>query len=100
MNRERLPNRRPSLSFAFEHGGHKFTATVGVYSDGRPAELFLSSGKAGTAVEAVARDLAVVASIALQHGAAIDTLLHAITRLEDGSAAGPMGKLLDLIATK
>ena len=34
-------------------------------------------------------------SLALQHGVSVDTLRHAITRLDDGAAAGPLGKVLD-----
>ena len=98
MTRATLPNRRPAKTFAFEHQGHRFTATVGSFADGMPAEVFLSAGKAGTAMEAMARDLAVIASIALQHGAPVETLRRAMTRLDDGSAAGPMGRLLDLVA--
>lgn len=100
MTREVLPNRRRSEILSFEHDGHRFTATVGGFDDGRPAEVFLSAGKAGTAIEAMARDLAVITSIALQHGAPVETLRHAMTRLDDGAAAGPMGKLLDLVAKR
>ena len=96
--RETLPNRRPSRTFEFEHGGHRFTATVGLGTDGKPAEVFLSAGKAGTGIEHAARDLAVVTSLALQHGTPLATLRHALTRLDDGSAAGPLGRLLDVLA--
>jgi ribonucleoside-diphosphate reductase alpha chain len=97
VTREPLPHRRLSSTFHFNHGAHRYTATVGTYPDGRPAEVFLSAGKAGTELEAMARDGAVVLSIALQHGAPVDVLRHAMTRLDDGTAAGPLGRLLDLI---
>jgi len=54
--------------------------------------------KSGTVVESWARDAAVLASIALQHGAAPDTLRKALTRDELGKAAGPVGALLDMLA--
>lgn len=95
--RELLPNRRPSETFAFTHDGFTYTATVSRFHDGRPAELFLTTGKPGTAVETVARDAAVAVSLALQHGAPLATLALAMTRLDDGSAAGPLGKALEMI---
>ena len=98
--KEPLPNRRPSQTFGFEHGGHRFAATVSRFKDGRPAEVFLSTGKPGTAVETVSRDCAVAVSLALQHGTPFHTLRHAMTRLDDGAAAGPMGALLDLLSGK
>lgn len=97
MTREALPNRRPCDTLEFEHEGHRFRATVGYFADGRPAELFLTTGKPGTGVETVSRDCAVAVSLALQHGVPIEILRHAITRLDDGTAAGPLGKLLDAL---
>lgn len=95
MSREHLPNRRPCQTITFEHEGHRFKATVSYFEDGRPAELFLTTGKPGTGVETVSRDCAVAVSLALQHGVPVETLRHAITRLDDGTAAGPLGKVLD-----
>jgi hypothetical protein len=40
----------------FVHDGHRYTASSGRFEDGRVAEIFLDAGKAGTRVEAVARD--------------------------------------------
>jgi hypothetical protein len=40
----------------------------GTNSDGRLAEIFPNAAKGRTAINAAARDSAVVASIALQHG--------------------------------
>ena len=36
-------------------------------------------------------------SIALQYGAALDTMRHAITRDANGQASGPLGVALDLL---
>jgi hypothetical protein len=38
--RRHLPNRRPREGFDFEHAGVRYTACVGRYPDGSPAELF------------------------------------------------------------
>ena len=95
--RNTLPNRRPSETFTFDHEGHRYTASVGFGVDRNPAEVFLTTGKPGTGVETVSRDCAVAVSLALQHGTPLATLRQALTRLDDGSAAGPMGRLLDAI---
>jgi hypothetical protein len=57
--RERLPNRRRCETVDLYHAGHRFTLTAGYYRDGRTAEIFLSSNKPGSPIEAIARDAAV-----------------------------------------
>jgi len=52
-----------------------------------------------TAVEASARDAAIVASLALQYGVPLVTLQQALTRNGDGSPSSPLGRLLDLLAS-
>jgi hypothetical protein len=97
MNRQRLPNRRPHELINFEHASFRFTVGVGRFDDERLAELFLNCSKAGTPVDVAARDAAIVASLALQHGASTDELRRALTRNGDGSAGGPLAAALDLI---
>jgi hypothetical protein len=82
--RKRLPNRRECESFEFRHAGLDFTLCAGSYPDGRIAEIFLSSHKPGSPIEAIARDAAVTVSIALQFGADLETLRAALTRDHDG----------------
>jgi ribonucleoside-diphosphate reductase alpha chain len=97
--RQRLPQRRAHEVFDFEHGGHRYTAGVGRFEDGSLAEVFLNvPGRVGSSIEAMARDAATLASIALQYGAPPETLRRALTRNADGSAGGPLGVLLDLLA--
>ena len=96
--RNRLPNRRAHELINFEHGGFRYVAGVGRFDDGHLAEIFLNSDKSGTTIETHARDAAIVASIALQHGATADELRHALTRNGDGSASGALGALLDKLA--
>ena len=93
MTRAFLCNRRHSERLTFTHGGLGYTATVSHFSDGRPAEVFLDAGKPGSAIQHIARDLGVVTSIALQYGATANELAHALTRLDDGAPAGPLGEL-------
>ena len=68
VTRERLANRRAHTLLNIEAGGFRYVAGVGHYQDGRLAEIFLTAAKGGTAIDDAARDSAVVASIALQHG--------------------------------
>src|ERR1700736_738520 len=96
--RERLPNRRQSESFEFRHAGHPFTLSVGLYPDRRIAEIFLSSHKPGSPIEAIARDAAVTVSIALQFGADLETIRQALTKDHDGGLATLLGAALDKIA--
>lgn len=98
MTREHLPNRRLSETIEFTHEGHNYLGTVGFDLTGRPLEVFLSTGRPGSGVETVSRDAAVAVSLALQHGTPLDTLRHAMTRLDTGLPAGPLGVLLDWVA--
>jgi hypothetical protein len=96
-SRERLPDRRAHELLDFEHCGFRFTAGIGRFEDGRVAEVFLNCSKAGTPVDVNARDSAIVASFALQHGATADELRRALTRNRDGSPGGPLAAALDLV---
>jgi hypothetical protein len=96
--RQRLPNRRRSELYNFQHGGHSYRASVSRFEDGRLAEVFLDATKPDTGVSVAGRDLAVAASLALQFGCPADTLRKALSRLSTGAAAGPLGVLLDLLS--
>jgi hypothetical protein len=93
--RERLPNRRRSESFEFRHNGFAFTASAGFFENGHLGELFLSSHKPGSPIEAIARDSAVTVSIALQFGVPIETIRAALTKDHDGAPATLLGAALD-----
>jgi hypothetical protein len=83
--RERLPNRRLGETFSFDCAGLRYTCTVGRFRDGRIAE----------AADTNARDAAIVASIALQHGADLETIRKALSRDGQGRASGALGTALD-----
>lgn len=97
-SRRRLPNRRELELLDFDHGGFHYVAGLGRFEDGHLAEIFLNVAKSGTPIETQARDAAITASIGLQHGVAVETFRHALTRNGDGTASGPLGALLDLLA--
>jgi hypothetical protein len=91
--RERLPNRRASTTFDFECG------PVGYFpGTDKLAEIFLSNGRAGSDIDAAAKDSAVVASIALQHNVPVEIIRKALLRDPRGVASSPLGVALDLIA--
>ena len=98
--RRRLPQRRFQELLDFEHAGYRYTAGLGFFETGGLAEIFINvSGRSGSAIEAVARDAAILTSICLQYGASAETIRHALTRNSDGSAGGPLGVVLDLLAS-
>jgi hypothetical protein len=74
-------------------------AGLGHHDDDRLVEISLNADPGGTAIDDAARDSAVVASIALQHGVDADTLRPALMRSGNGVASGPLGGLLDLLAS-
>ena len=97
MSRERLPNRRASELREVEALNLRFTVSVSKYPDGRPAELFITNHKAGSAAGIMASDLAVVCSIALQYGVPVEVIRKALMRDAQGRATSPLGVVLDLL---
>jgi ribonucleoside-diphosphate reductase alpha chain len=64
---------------------HKFTihsdtgeqavyVTVGLYEDGRPGELFINAGKAGSTLNSLLDIIGIQASFALQYGIPLEVL--------------------------
>lgn len=96
--RRGLPNRRDSETFRFRCEPFEYAATVSRYPDGTLAEIFISNGKAGSGSDTVAKDAAVVCSIALQFGVPLDVIRKALLRDARGVAASPLGVALDRIA--
>jgi hypothetical protein len=89
MQRQLLPNRRRSIAFIFEFEGHKYRATASHFDDGRLAEIFLDTDKAG-ALQSNANTAAILTSLLLQHGVSPDAVRH--------SVAGPIAVALDHFA--
>jgi hypothetical protein len=98
MTRQRLSNRRASETFSFRWLNMDFVATISRFGDGRLAEIFLSNHQAGSHADTAAKDSAVVASLALQHGVPLDVLRRALLRDSRGVASGPLGTALDMVA--
>jgi hypothetical protein len=77
--RKTLRTRRFLRSLSVECEGHTYRATAGWFDDGQLAEIFLDTGKFGTALQANADTAAILTSLLLQHGVAPDVILHSIT---------------------
>ena len=97
--REPLPQRRACETFKLRHGDQRaaYHITLGQYDDGRLGEIFISTNQVGTAIDALARDVAVLMSLALQHGCAIEVMRAALTREADGKASTVAGAVADAI---
>jgi hypothetical protein len=86
IRRERLANRSA------------YTVTFSRFPDGRVGEVFLQNHKPGSQSDFNARDSAIVCSLALQHGVALEVIRRALLRDPRGNASTPLGCALDRIA--
>ena len=96
--RERLPLRHQNLNLDQKVDGIDYTVSIGRYADGRLGEIFIESNKCGSTVDAFAREMAIIASIAIQYGATVDELRHAVLRDAHGQPSTPLGAVLDLLS--
>jgi hypothetical protein len=95
--RDRLPNKRACETTSFQRDGARFEMTAGYYSDGRAGEIFLNADRANSLLDFLMSDAAILASLALQYGAPLDEIRHALKRDSRGDAASPIGAALDKI---
>lgn len=111
--RRRLPTRRPSTTSRIAAAGIEAHATVGRDpASGEPREVFLrptGGSRAGSDVDYLVDDVAVVISVALQHGVPAEALARNVGRLGDYDEAGRyrelgpasiVGAALDLVASE
>jgi hypothetical protein len=99
-NRRILPQRRSCQTFEIDFGGlaRSHTITVGFYDDGSLGEVFINGGKSGELIEAIARDGAVILSLALQYGAELNNIRSAITRDAQGAPSSIIGAVVDQLS--
>lgn len=95
MRREKLPNCRLAETYALEHDGIRYAMTVGRYDDGRVAEVFVDCEKVTSAYDFLARDAAMVMSIALQYATPFDAWRKAVIRDANGAPLSLIGRVLD-----
>lgn len=95
--RLRLPNRRYHETFSLQHWNLTYKIGFGRAEDGIVKEIFINCGRSGEQAETLARDSAVLLSIALQYGVPVEAIKKSITRNVDGSPTGPIGAIIDLL---
>jgi hypothetical protein len=98
MTRLRLPDRRAAETVELEHGGQRFTVTIGFYPDGRPGEVFTHGLRTGSNLDALLADACVVVSCLIQYGAEPRELAASMGRLGSAEPASVIGAVLDLVA--
>jgi hypothetical protein len=89
--RKTLRTRRFNRALMIECEGYSYRATAGWFDDGQLAEIFLDTGKFGTALQANADTAAILTSLLLQHGVSPDVILHSIS----GPIAIALQKFMD-----
>lgn len=100
MSRQRLPDRRPSVTTTFVHDCRSYAVTFGFDpSTGRIGEVFTHGAKVGSAMDGILDDACIALSLLLQHGVEPAALANSMGRLGDGKTpASVIGVLADLIA--
>jgi hypothetical protein len=100
MPRTHLPPRRRMNTYKFEYGGHTHYLSVEYYSNDKIGEVFLATGKVGSAIDNLVKDGAVLISIALQYGATPTELAKSVSETTEyntnvaGSLIGAMVRRL------
>src|SRR4029078_6171854 len=98
MTRERLPDRRAAATVDLEHGGSRFTVTIGYYPDGRPGGVCTHGIRTGSGLDALLADACVLLSLLLQHGVEPDQIASSMGRSGTAEAASIIGAVIDLAA--
>lgn len=90
VRREKLPAERTAITRKIRVGAAKVYATVGLYADGRPGEIFLASDKEGSTISGLLDAVATLTSIALQHGVPLTLIAEKMrhTRFEPDGPTG------------
>ena len=79
--RKKLPETRQSITHKFEIGKETGYIIVGLFSDGRPGEVFLKIGKEGSTLGGLLDTVGILTSIALQHGVPLETLVEKLSHV-------------------
>lgn len=78
MTRTLLPTRRACWTQAARVGGLRVYVSCGEDADGTLREVFVRVARTGSAMHATLDTLAVLTSLALQHGAPVSTITRAL----------------------
>ncbi|MDR3495317.1 MAG: hypothetical protein P4L82_12020 [Ancalomicrobiaceae bacterium] len=94
-----LGNRREHESFDMVFGPIVMSVGVGRFEGGGLAEVFFSAGKAGSQVDAMARETAILASLLLQQGVGAQRIAEALPVDDEGRPMGPLGRVLEFLGS-
>jgi hypothetical protein len=95
IGRERLPNRRPSVTAATEWLNMPLNISVGFSADGSPLEIFARAGRPDSDLDCVVDDVALILSRALQHGDQLSSIARSVGRLPGGEPSSVAGAIID-----
>lgn len=79
--RNRPPKERQSITRKVTIGGHKLYLTVGLYPDGKPAEIFINMAQEGSFASGMADAFAKITSVGLQYGVPIETIIKQLEHM-------------------
>jgi len=79
--RQRLLDERQSVTHKFSVGGHEGYLTVGLYEDGRPGEIFITTAKGGSTLNGMMDAFALSISINLQYGVPLKVLVEKFSHM-------------------
>jgi hypothetical protein len=88
-SRQRLPSRRLHLGETTTYEGQKYHVGFGFDPNGKLREVFITTGKVGSAIEAHVQTQAILISLLLQHDVELTVIKHSIS----GVAAHALGLL-------
>jgi len=74
--RRRMTTTRKSITHKFDIGEFEGYLTVGLFEDGKPGEVFITSSKQGSTIEGLLDSVAIVVSMSLQYGVPITTIIN------------------------
>lgn len=96
MTRNKLANRRESMTFDLWHNANRYHISYFADATGIK-ELFAHGAKVGSDADSALATVTAIISIALQYGVPYDVLEHAALKLEDGNSAELYGAILEAI---
>ena len=100
--RERLPDRRPSITRTINWAGSEFSVSVGFWLDGRPGEVFADGPREGSDLKALLADSAVLLSLLLQHNIEPAAIGYSLARVPvsdtESRPASVIGAVVELLA--
>jgi hypothetical protein len=93
--RNRLPNRRRSENFNVEVGGLRYQVSFSRFpGSDQIAEVFINNHRSNSSADTNARDCGILLSVALQYGADLTAIRHAV------SPGGLVAAVLDEIGNE